>query len=340
MKYLKRLTHSELSKILNPRPKEIKFGEQIVLLSNSTPIYDQLLNLDVGYVIFGIKEAVGVFANCGNHGTENAWDAAIKVLVNTQANPHTHANKVLILGCLEFEAFQEKINTLDQSNKKDLKKARKIVQKIDAEVTFLMHQIVSAGKIPIVIGGGHNNAYGNIKGTSLALKKPINVINFDAHHDFRDEEGRHSGNGFSYAFAEGFLKRYFIFGMHENYVSDTILNTLKKLKNIQYNTFEAIAIRKTLDLKHEMNAALEHLGDAAFGLEIDCDAIKNTPSSAKTPSGFSAEQARQFVDFFGSCENASYLHICEAAPTKETETQVGKLITYLISDFIRAHAND
>ena len=72
------------------------------------------------------------------------------------------------------------------------------------------NQIVLADKKPIIIGGGHNNAYGNIKGTSLAIGEPINVINFDAHSDFRPEEGRHSGNGFSYAYTEGFLNYYFI----------------------------------------------------------------------------------------------------------------------------------
>ena len=91
-------------------------------------------------------------------------------------------------------------------------------------MTNLIFKIVSAGKTPIVIGGGHNNAYGNIKGTSLALNKPINVINFDAHTDFRALEGRHSGNGFSYAFQEGFLNNYFIFGIHENYSSKAVLN--------------------------------------------------------------------------------------------------------------------
>jgi formiminoglutamase len=38
----------------------------------------------------------------------------------------------------------------------------------------------------------------------------VNAINFDAHSDFRILEGRHSGNGFSYAYEEGFLKKYFI----------------------------------------------------------------------------------------------------------------------------------
>ena len=77
-----------------------------------------------------------------------------------------------------------KVSTLDQSKKKDVLKSRKIVKKIDTYVTYIIEQIVSAGKKPIIIGGGHNNAYGNIKGSSLAHGFPINVVNFDAHSDF------------------------------------------------------------------------------------------------------------------------------------------------------------
>lgn len=337
MEHLKHFTSSELKTILNKRPKETKFGEQIMLLPDYSDIYEQLLKLDVCYVIFGIKEDVGVFANYGHTGTSNAWDAAIKNLLNTQSNAHTHPKKVLILGHLEFDAYQEKVSTLDQSKKKHIKKARTLVERIDESVSFLVSQIVSAGKIPIVIGGGHNNAYGTIKGTSLALKTSVNAVNFDAHHDFRAEEGRHSGNGFSYAFAEGFLKNYFVFGLHENYTSDTIFKTLNKLKTIQYNTFESMMVRQETTFNSEMEQALNHVGGKNFGLEIDCDAIQNIPSSAMTPSGFSVNKARAFVDYFAKQPKVSYLHICEAAPTPETETQVGKLISYLITDFIRAH---
>ena len=70
----------------------------------------------------------------------------------------------------------------------------------------LLKIIIKAKKIPIIVGGGHNNAYGIIKGSALALNKKINVLNIDAHADFRPLEGRHSGNGFSYAFHEGFIK--------------------------------------------------------------------------------------------------------------------------------------
>ncbi|RKE95214.1 formimidoylglutamase [Ichthyenterobacterium magnum] len=325
----------DLNRLLKKRSGETKFGEHVVLLSQLTNIYDDLENLDVDYVLFGIKEDVGVFANYGKSGASSAWDAAIKILLNIQSNAFTNPKKVLILGCLEFHEQQEQLKTLNQKKKKDVKTARQLVEQIDKTVSHLVYNIVSAGKTPIIIGGGHNNAYGNIKGTSLALKKPINVVNFDAHTDFRAEEGRHSGNGFSYAYSEGFLKNYFVFGLHENYTSDHIFKTMDHLKSIQYNTFEAIEIRKELKYKTELKKVINHVSNTNYGIEIDCDAIVDIPSSAMTPSGFSVTKARHFVNFFSNHKNATYLHICEAAPTKKTAIKVGKLITYLITDFIK-----
>ena len=330
---------NDLKILLKNRQGESKFGKHIQLLSNYNTIYDDIVSLDVTYVIFGIKEDVGVFANYGNTGASKAWDATLKILLNIQSNPFTQPNKVLILGYLDYSKVLEKLKDLDQNIKKHILKARKKVAKIDLDVSELVYQIIKAGKIPIIIGGGHNNAYGNIKGTSLALKRTLNVINFDAHSDFRAEEGRHSGNGFSYAHSDGFLNYYFVFGLHENYTPDSIFKILDKNKLIQYNTFESIEIRKELDFGDELERALDFISKTSFGIEIDCDAIKNIPSSAMSPSGFSVKKARHFVNYFGKHENVKYLHICEAAPTPETETQVGKLITYLITDFIRANAH-
>lgn len=325
--------------LINKRLGESKFGEHVQILTSISNIYEQLLNLDVTHVIIGFPEDVGVYANYGKTGTSKAWEATLKVLLNIQSNEFTKANQVLILGHLDFSQELLKISDIDESSRISIKKARKLVNKIDKEVTYIIQQIVAAGKIPVIIGGGHNNAYGNIKGTSLALKKPINAINFDAHSDFRPEEGRHSGNGFSYAYAEGFLKNYFIFGLQRNYTSDNLFKALKKLKLVKFATFEDIEVTNKIEFKEALEYGLNHVGEIPFGIELDCDAIENIPSSAMTPSGFSVNQARRFVSYFGKQKNARYLHICEASPNKETETQVGKLITYLIADFINAHEN-
>jgi formiminoglutamase len=325
--------------ILKVRKGESKFGEQIHLIPKLTNIYDDIVNLDVDYVIFGVSEDIGVYANYGKTGTYKAWNATINILLNIQNNSFNKAERVLLLGYLDYNQQRELLTSIDPSKKKNISKARAFVDHIDKDVTYLVSSIVKAGKIPIVIGGGHNNAYGTIKGCALANDSRINVVNFDAHADFRAEEGRHSGNGFSYAYAEGFLKNYFIFGLHENYISEKLHQTLKKFKSIKYNSYEAIEVRNELDFNSELETALDFVSSKKFGIEIDCDAIENIQSSAKSPSGFNVKQARQFVNYFGQNKNAMYLHICEAAPTKKTEGKVGKLITYLITDFIRAHGN-
>lgn len=337
MDHLILFDNKRLKTLLNKRPGESKFGEHVQIINNISNIYENLQNLDVQHVIIGIPEDVGVFANGGKTGASKAWDVAMKYLVNTQKNAFIDPKKVLILGHLNFENEQKTILSLNPSKKKDQQIARKMVSNIDVCVTDTIYQVVKAGKIPIVIGGGHNNAYGNIKGSSLALNAPLNAINFDAHTDFRVEEGRHSGNGFSYAHSEGFLKNYFVFGLHESYTPNAVFKSIGKFKTILYNTFEAIEIRQETKFKSEMKRAFEHVSSNSYGIEIDCDAIENIPSSAMTPSGFSVTKARRFVHFFGKNEKATYLHICEAAPTKKTEKKVGKLIAYLITDFIKAN---
>jgi formiminoglutamase len=223
------------------------------------------------------------------------------------------------------------------NSKEDLKVLRSYVEEIDKDVSFLVSKILQAGKTPIVVGGGHNNAYGMIKGSALALNQPVNSINIDAHADFRPEEGRHSGNGFSYAYAEGFLKNYFILGLHENYSSKGLLNTINKIKNVQFVSYEALEVRSEIKLKAALELALKHTDNSRVGLDIDCDAIRNIPSSAATPSGFTVKQIRRMIHYFGQNRDLVYLHICEAIPSKKSKQKVGKLISYLITDFIRAN---
>ena len=50
---------------------------------------------------------------------------------------------------------------------------RHAVHTIDEEVEPLIKLITAAGKIPIVVGGGHNNAYPLIKGAAKGLHKAV-----------------------------------------------------------------------------------------------------------------------------------------------------------------------
>lgn len=342
MEKLVPFTLTDLAKVTNHRSGESKFGETMLTVPIGADPAQYLTSCPAGYVLFGIPEDIGVRANFGRPGAASAWKSAIKAIANIQQNKYCKGYSILVLGTLDVAKEMDAVKDLDFHNIHDRQLLNESVAKIDKEVCHIISLIVKAGKIPIIIGGGHNNAYGNIKGAALAKGQQINAVNFDAHSDFRILEGRHSGNGFSYAFEEGFLNKYFIFGLHENYTSKKVLKLLKKREDdrIRYNTYEEIKIRGEKDFSLEMQQAYDYVSDNAFGIEIDLDAIPGIASSAMTISGFSVEELRRFLYLFGQSRNVAYLHICEGAPDLAEDKNahlIGKLIGYLVTDFLKAN---
>jgi len=322
------------------RAGETKTGEKIQAIVNEKKWLDDIKKSKAKFVIIGIPEDIGVKANHGVGGTHTVWQSFLASFFNTQHNQFFNAENILLLGEFDFPTYQNKIKN------KPVEYLREVVSEIDNHVSELIKEIVAVGKIPIIIGGGHNNAYGNIKGAALGLHQnkkiktaKINAINFDAHADFRALEGRHSGNGFSYAMHDGFLAKYGVVGLHENYMSQTMLDNIKKNKNIQTHFFEDIFIREKVTFQSTINKVLQFTKDTYTGIEIDVDAIENVVSSATSPNGFSTTQARQFIHQTASNSKVAYLHICEGATVLDNGLKSatnGKLISYLVSDFIKA----
>ena len=333
-------TITDLAKVTNHRSGEVKFGEKMLTFPKGENYNTFLKNSEARYALLGIPEDVGIRANYGRPGASTAWKSAISSIANIQHNRFCKGSQIIVMGTIDVSEEMEMAKGLDFHKTEDRKQLGELVQKIDKEVVHIVNSIIKCGKIPIIIGGGHNNAYGNIKGTALGLGKPSNAINFDAHSDFRILEGRHSGNGFSYAYEEGFLKKYFIFGLHENYTSKNVLDNLKKIEDrVCYNTYDEIKVRQQKNFQQELNTAFEFIKNDPYGIEIDLDALPNIATSAMTMSGFSIEELRQFVYFFGKNKNAAYLHICEGAPELGEEKNnhlIGKLIGYLVTDFIKS----
>ena len=66
-------------------------------------------------------------------------------------------------------------------------------------------------------------------------------------------------------------------------------------------------------------------------------------SSAATPAGLSALHARQYLHFTAQDAKVAYLHICEGAgqlTDGRRDESTGKLISYLVTDFMKAHLQD
>lgn len=322
-----------IKSLLSIREAEKKIGEEIQICEEM----DAISKSHAEYVILGIMEDVGPRANLGRGGSDSGWLPAMKKFLNMQDNQYLNGKEILLAGFFDFREFS--------TTNENVNELRELTSKIDEEVSPFIKAIVEAGKIPIVIGGGHNNSYPIIKGTAEGLKKlfpdfggKINSINLDPHADFREMEGRHSGNGFRYAYEEGYLEHYSMVALHENYNSRQLIEKLKE-KHFYFSTYEDIFLRKKWGFKQAILTALHKVNSNYFGIELDLDSIENIPSSAETPCGISSRNARYYISLSAQSPKCKYLHIAEAAPSlrEGSEDSVGKLIAYLISDFIKTH---
>ncbi len=330
------------------RENEIKVGENVQVLAVSTgnTLTEQLKSSPATFVVLGLPEDIGIRANGGRGGAYSAWKPALFSLLNVQSNCFGDGSDILILGHINFDDLMLRADGINFKTRKGINESRKLVEEIDERVSFVIKAIVESGKEAIIIGGGHNNAYPNLKGAAEGLKLAskiksagINCINCDAHSDFRMMEGRHSGNGFRYAYENGYLKKYSVVGLHESYNAGNVLDEMmSKPETFHLSFFEDILIRENISFKEAVHNAINHVKDNYCGIEIDMDTIQNIPSSAKTSSGINTIQARQYITWAAENLNACYLHIAEAAPVLshiKTDNKTGKLIGFLIADYIK-----
>jgi formiminoglutamase len=345
MQHFKFYNKKDLVSLTNPRRFETKLGERIQCLQNGEwP--NNLNNSAAKYVIIGVPEDIGVRANNGVGGADTNWHSFLSAFLNIQSNDFCSGEDVLLLGNFDFGDVKYIIENNALTPDEKIMAYRHAVNTIDDEVEHILKIVAAAGKLPIVIGGGHNNAYPLLKGVSKGLFKngktvlaQINAINLDAHSDYRTMEGRHSGNAFRYAESDGYLGKYSMVGINENYLPQNVLVDLQSNPFIQYNTYEDIFLRERKSFMQAVAQSVDFTYDNFVGVELDVDCIENVLSSAFSPCGISVLNARQYITYTARHAKVAYLHICEAATQLadgKKNDSTGKLLSYLVSDFIKA----
>lgn len=346
MKHFQLYNKEEILKLTKIRRFETKLGECVQVLRNDISWEKALEENKAKFVLFGIPEDIGVKANHGVGGAETSWQPFLRSFLNIQSNDFLIGDEVLLLGHFEFGDLHEVIENNAHDEEERINAYRHAVTTIDAAVEDLVKVITAQNKIPIAIGGGHNNAYPMLKGAAKGLHKAgiiplaqINCVNLDAHSDYRPAEGRHSGNGFRYAEEDGYVQKYCMIALHENYLPQNVWMDIVNNPFLDCITYEDIFIRQKRTFVQSLAEALDFMEDQPTGVELDLDSIEGVLSSATTPAGLNSLHARQYVSLFASTGKPAYLHICEGATRLEDgrkDESTGKLISYLVSDFVKA----
>lgn len=311
------LTQDAANPLIAFRDGEIKLGQTIVYLADENW-------KSCKFHILGIAEDFGPQLNMGKPGSILGFEAFLSRFLNVQSNQFLTGNSICIHGT---------IRPFSQSNEL----TSSLIEDLDELVCSWTLKVKELGGVPIVIGGGHNNAFPLIKGSYLAVNKSINVVNMDPHADTRKPEGRHSGNSFSYAIEAGYLDHYSVLGLHEGYNNQYILDYLTEKK--AFVSFFENWLEKPFKFQADIDWVFDKYFHDFIGVELDMDAICGMPSSAYTPSGITLEQARIYVRKMAGLEKVCYLHLPEAAPQSAQEmAMVGKALSYLVTDFIKEYS--
>lgn len=345
MKHFRFYNKQDILSLTKLRKYETKLGERLHCVQDPIQFESFLTTTKATYFLVGIPEDIGIRANSGIAGADSAWIPFLQSFLNIQSNDFLGGEDIVLLGHFDFGDMLYLIDNNAHGEEEKLEAYRHAVNTIDDEVETLIKIITEAKKVPIVIGGGHNNAYPLLKGAAKGWHKAgaiqlaqLNCINLDAHTDYRPLEGRHSGNAFRYAEEDGYLQKYCVVGLHENYLPQNVWIDFVNNPFLDCITYEDIFIHEKRTFLQAVSHAIEFTKDTLIGVEVDLDSVQNVLSSAFTPSGIQPIHARQYITHIAAGSRPAYLHICEGASrlsSGKADDSIGKLISYLVSDFVK-----
>jgi formiminoglutamase len=135
-----------INTFLRPREGEVKIGESITFAQESIDL--SLENFQGDYVLIGVEEDIGPRANHGQGGAIFAFKSFLNRFLNMQVNRFIDVDKIMILGRVKAETMES-----------GYAKRRENVAELDAFLIDILQKVYHYNKIPVLVGGGHNNAY-------------------------------------------------------------------------------------------------------------------------------------------------------------------------------------
>ena len=190
---------------------------------------------------------------------------------------------------------------------------------------------LSARKIPVILGGGHETAFGHFFGYVKA-EKEVTIINIDAHTDVRllKDGSPHSGSSFRQALDHhgSFCKAYHVFGLNPSTVAFKHYNYVKQKGGTAH--FEREVSKETI-LRH-----LESAGSSVM-VTMDMDAVKQSEApgvSAPNSTGLEKDLWLELAFEFGRNERVSSFDLCEVNPVYDRDNQTVRLAALTVWNFL------
>lgn len=307
----------------NGVPQEVKGradGDRFYQLVSSDPA-------TTGVGLVGFASDIGVTRNLGRPGAHEgpaAIRAALAPLAAHSKNP------ISDWGDIECPRLNHSDASLGQ-----------MLERGQHNLGRKVHEILKAGQVPIVLGGGHETAWGHFQGISSFLqesseKRNIAIINFDAHFDLRplppDGFGT-SGTGFrqiiTWCRAQNITSSYHVVGIQPAANTPQLLKSATEF-GCTYQT--AASVQACPDLAKQKITDLLDSHDAVYlTVCLDVFHISVAPGvSATQVLGLFPHQVFPLVQTVLESKKVISTDIVELSPRYDEHSRTARLAAELV----------
>jgi formiminoglutamase len=215
---------------------------------------------------------------------------------------------------------------------------------LEAAQAELEHRVCSfmkARHLPIVLGGGHEVAYGTGGGVFAAnpIATRIGIVNIDAHLDLRVGPARNSGTSFAdlatRAVAERREVHYMCIGVAESSNTEALFN---RARSHGASWIFDCDVRRSVDDAVKALLSFVDRCDAIY-LSIDMDALPSHEApgvSAPASLGIPFEVVLTLAKSLAQSEKMCAVDIAEVNPRLDIDNRTARLAARLIHTIIHA----
>ncbi len=273
------------------------------------------------FAILGYCCEEGVRLNQGRIGTKDGPEAIRKAL-GKMPNHLNSQQKVIDVGDVAFTG-----DSLDHTQK---------------FLSEKVHELLEKNTFPILIGGGHDIAYGHFNGIRNFLlsknKRPsIGIINFDAHFDLRaDDNGANSGTPFFQIANENEPFHYLCLGIRKDANDRKLFETASEL-DVTYVMQNTFRIQFVKEINTWIRAFMDKVDYIYVTIDLDGFSSAYAPGvSAPSPLGFSPDVVLESLETITSSGKLLSLDIAEMNPKYDIDGLTAKLGASLIHQVIHS----
>lgn len=217
------------------------------------------------------------------------------------------------------------------------------LEKAQADLADQVERSLQQGMKPIVLGGGHEVAFGSFSGLFQYIQhhepqQKIGIINFDAHFDLREAEQVTSGTPFLNAakLSEQNQKEfhYLCIGVAKHSNTKALFDTADRL-NCQYIYDQQLQLSEIDHLISKINGFIEKI-DALY-ITVDLDVFSASIAPGVSAPAVKGIDLSVFDPLFQAIKKSGKIRVFDVAecnPRFDLDNRTAKLAAYIIFNYI------